>query len=209
MNEGVSLTSILIFPDWIRFWKWKGVTCGKWMQNEYVPYTTIVIFSAGLLMTQGKIAGSAQHSNWTRCMQSRDRQLLVKFGHQTFTETDGWQALEDESFGVAVRLKSAKLFCLAFLPLFVVSLPALGLGAFPPSGRSVGRDWLVAVGYRDTGEVMPVCSQSRSAELKASLNLAKPVPPDSPSVSVRKDSCRSFCVWFQQTRFSEELIAHR
>lgn len=107
-----------------------------------------------------------------------------------------------------LHLKSTKSLCLETGNDGRNVLRALGLGAFPPSGRSVGRDWLVAVGYRDTGEVMPVWSQSRGAELGASLSLAKPVPPDSPSVSVRKDSCRSFCMCFPWTRCSEELITH-
>lgn len=37
-------------------------------------------------------------------------------------------------------------------------LTALGLGRFPPSGRFVGNNCHVAVGYRDIGEVMPLCS---------------------------------------------------
>lgn len=41
------------------------------MQNECVSYPTIVIFSAGLLMTQGKIARSTELSNSTGCMQSQ------------------------------------------------------------------------------------------------------------------------------------------
>lgn len=93
-----------------------------------------------------------------------------------------------------LHLKSAKSLWLETRHDGRNVLPALGLGVFPPSGRSVGRDWLAALGYRDTGEVMPVWSQSRGAEPRASLSLAKPVPPDSPLVPVRKASCRSFCV---------------